>query len=125
MILLDTNILIELFKKTPKYLLIVKNIGVNNLIISKMSVFEMYIGALNKKEINDIRKFLDYFSQIPIDETITDSAIDLVYQYRLSHSLYIGDAIIAATALKHKIPLYTLNIKDFKYIPDLKLYAAI
>ncbi len=34
----------------------------------------------------------------------------------------IEDALIAATALYHDIELFTLNLKDFMYIPEIKLY---
>ncbi len=31
--------------------------------------------------------------------------------------------LIAATALHHSIPLYTLNVKDFRYISGLSIYS--
>jgi len=40
----------------------------------------------------------------------------------LSHKLKLPDAQIAATALFHNAELFTLNRKDFAYIPNLKLY---
>ena len=43
-------------------------------------------------------------------------------KYSLSHKLSIPDAIIASTAIYYEIELYTLNIKDFKFIKDIKLY---
>jgi predicted nucleic acid-binding protein len=30
--------------------------------------------------------------------------------------------LIAATAITHELELYTLNIKDFKFIPELNVY---
>ena len=33
------------------------------------------------------------------------------------------DAIIGATAIYHKIELYTLNIKDFKFLNEIKLFS--
>lgn len=44
--------------------------------------------------------------------------------YSLSHKLSIPDAIIAATALVYDLELYTLNLKDFRFIPGLTLYLA-
>ena len=49
-------------------------------------------------------------------------AVNMVKQYCLSHTLDIDDALIAATAIYHNIELFTLNTKDFKFIPNLKLY---
>jgi tRNA(fMet)-specific endonuclease VapC len=45
-------------------------------------------------------------------------------KYVLSQRLSLPDALIAATALRHDLSLYTLNLKDFKYIPGIKLYPA-
>ena len=42
--------------------------------------------------------------------------------FSLNHSLAIPDALIAATALHHDVALYTFNIKDFRFIPGLKLH---
>ena len=39
-----------------------------------------------------------------------------------SHKLTIPDALIAATALTQNIGLYTLNLKDFRFIQQLNLY---
>jgi predicted nucleic acid-binding protein len=43
--------------------------------------------------------------------------------YSLSHKLSIPDALIAATALVHDSELFTLNVKDFRFIPSLTLYV--
>ena len=49
-------------------------------------------------------------------------AVDLVARYRLSHKMDIEDALIAATAIYYDVQLFTLNIKDFTFIPGIKLY---
>jgi predicted nucleic acid-binding protein len=49
-------------------------------------------------------------------------AVNLVKTYCLSHKLELADALIAATAIHHNVELYTLNRKDFVFIPNLKLY---
>jgi len=42
--------------------------------------------------------------------------------YSLSHKLSLPDALIAATAISHDLELYTLNIKDFRFITGLNLH---
>jgi len=49
-------------------------------------------------------------------------AVNFVKTYCLSHKLEFADALIAATAILHNVELYTLNRKDFVFIPNLKLY---
>lgn len=82
---------------------------------------ELYIGALNKKELSTLQKFANSFENIAINESISNISTNLIIRYAKSHSLHIADAIIAATAIHNDILLYTLNLKDFKYIGELKL----
>jgi tRNA(fMet)-specific endonuclease VapC len=43
-------------------------------------------------------------------------------KYVLSHKLALPDGFIAASALAHDIELYTLNIKDYRFIDGVRLY---
>jgi predicted nucleic acid-binding protein len=45
----------------------------------------------------------------------------MAIETRLNHKLSLGDAIIAATAINHKLTLVTRNIKDFEKVKHLKL----
>jgi predicted nucleic acid-binding protein len=59
-------------------------------------------------------------------ETVNDPFTEVwgicVDKYCLSHRLRLPDAIIAAIAIYHNIELFTLNLKDFTFLPDIKLY---
>lgn len=59
---------------------------------------------------------------LPIQPEISNMAVDLVEHYCLSHKMDIEDALIAATAIFHEIELFTLNLKDFTFIPGIKIY---
>lgn len=122
MILLDTNILIELYKDNPLVKTALEKQGVSNLAISAITAGELYFGARDKRELRKIQKHLALLEQIAVDAEITELFIKLLLEYALSHRLNIPDALIAATALQNKLPLYTLNLKDFQYIPGLELY---
>ena len=84
MVLLDTNIIIEWFKANTGILKQIEKIGVQNICISKMTVLEMYIGMLNKREQQKIKKFLNGISQIDIDKETINLSIDLIIKYCLS-----------------------------------------
>jgi predicted nucleic acid-binding protein len=45
----------------------------------------------------------------------------LVELHALSHSLYMADALIAATALAHSLPILTGNAKHFKVVAGLQV----
>lgn len=50
-------------------------------------------------------------------------SVALVEKYSLSHKLSLPDALIASTAIEYDISIYTLNLKDFKYINKVKLFG--
>jgi predicted nucleic acid-binding protein len=70
-----------------------------------------------------MKKHLAGLHQIPVDVEISNRYLSLLESYALSHRLSVPDALIAATALRHNLKLYTLNLKDFRYIEGLTLYA--
>jgi tRNA(fMet)-specific endonuclease VapC len=122
MILCDTNIFIEFYKGNSTIIQELGKIGVAQLAISIVTQAELYYGALNKAELLRIQKHLNLFHNLPIDHQISGQFIQLMAQYSLSHKLAIPDALIAATALVNDQELYTLNIKDFRFIENLRLY---
>ncbi len=75
-----------------------------------------------KAELQKIKQHLALLHRYPIDSPISNTFLHLMETYSLSHKLSLPDAFIAATALIRDIELYTLNTKDFQFVPDLKLY---
>ena len=122
MILCDTNILIEIFRKNLIIRSELDKIGYKNIVISDVTRAELFIGAKNKIELQTIRKHLSTLHTLHIKSDISEIAVKLIDEYCLSHSLKLADALIAATAIYHDIELFTLNLKDFKYIPNIKLH---
>ena len=122
MILCDTNILVEFYKNDLAVINELRNIGTDQLAISVITQAELYYGAINKAELSQIQKHLNLLNTLPIDQPVSTQFIQLMAQYSLSHKLTIPDALIAATALVYDISLYTLNIKDFRFIEGLNLY---
>ena len=121
MILCDTNVIIEVLKGDQGIIKRIENIGLENIAISSITVMELYFGALNKRELNKIKKHLEALNIVHFDSDISEVAVSMVERYSKSHGLQIPDAIIATTALSMDIKLYTLNLKDFRYIDRLKL----
>jgi len=125
MILCDTNILIELYKNNSQVIRELNRIGVNKLAISIITQSELYYGAINKTELNKIKKHLTSIRILPIDLDVSNQFIQLMERYSLSHKLTIPDALIASTSLIYQFNLYTLNQKDFRFIEGLNLHQSI
>ena len=122
MILCDTNVIIEIFKGNDRIIKIIERIGLENIAISSVTVMELYFGALNKRELNKIKKHLNALIIVHFDNDISTLAVRMIENYSKSHGLQIPDAIIAATAQSLNIRLFTLNLKDFTYIEGLRIH---
>ena len=120
MILLDTNVLIEILKGNEKTIQKVESLN-SALYISSITVMELYYGAINKPEVKKLEKFMTLFTVVHIDTEMSIRSIELIKTYAKSHSLDIPDSLIAATALEKEVTLFTYNTKDFKYISNIKL----
>jgi hypothetical protein len=123
LILCDTNILIEFYKGNQSVIAALQEIGLPNLAISVVTAGELFYGAKDKRELHKIKEHLSLLQQIPLDAEISTRFLTLIEEFALSHNLSVPDALIAATALCHNTPLYTLNVKDFKFLPNLQLHS--
>jgi predicted nucleic acid-binding protein len=124
MVLCDTDVMIEFLKgNAATKNLLENNIRPENIALSSVSIMELYFGAKNKKELILIKKFLANFEILKINEGITNLAVSLVEIYSKSHGLKVPDALIGATSIYNKMPLFTYNKKDFSFINELNLYS--
>ncbi len=121
-LLVDSDILIDVGRKNLTAIeRLEKERDKTIAAISSVTQMELIVGCRNKTELKQLDAFLINFEIINLNYDITQNAIKLLKEYRLSHGLLIADSIIAATSLILDIPLLTKNQKDFKYIDDLKL----
>ena len=118
-VLLDTNILIEVLKGNQTTVQMVESFS--HTAISSITVMELYYGALNKAELKQLEKFVALFKIVHLDEQISMKSEYLIKTFAKSHNLDIPDSLIASTALVNGYKLFTYNIKDFKFIDELEL----
>jgi tRNA(fMet)-specific endonuclease VapC len=121
-VLCDTNIIIELYKGNSRIVKELQKIEQQNIAISIITAGELLYGALNKNELRKITQDIQHLHTFNIDSDISDTFLKLMNSYSLSHKLSLPDAFIAATAIFYDIELFTLNVKDFKFIKGLKLF---
>ena len=119
-VVLDTNILIEILKGNQKIISKLEHLDITYC-ISSITAMELFYGALNKQELLKLKKFITLFEVIQLNEKISIISTDLIFKYSKSHNLAIADSLIASTCISENISLYTLNLKDFKFIQDLNL----
>jgi predicted nucleic acid-binding protein len=112
-ILADTNILVYFLEGRPQLSPYVDN----NFIISTISEIE-FLGVrfIQGLPIQKRESLIKECIILPIDEEVKNLAILVKRQTNLK----TPDAIIAATAIKYRVPLLTAD-RDFKKVPDLSL----
>jgi predicted nucleic acid-binding protein len=91
--------------------------------VSIISVMEMLQGAKSKDELRRIRGFFPNheLEVIPINESISYLAANLIEEHTLSTGLQLGDALIAATARERSSGLVTGNVRHFRSIRRLEI----
>lgn len=126
LVICDTDVLIDYFEKRKtrheKTVDIIENkIGLDNVLISIISLMELTIGASNKNDLHLLNSQLNNFDIVPINTDISITASQLLNNFHLSHRIGIADCLIAASSVKLRVPLFTYNIKDFKFINNVEL----
>jgi len=120
-VIVDTNILIEIVRQNALIIQKCRDIGNDQLAISSISYVEFLVGSRDKVDFHKNRRFLSLFVNIPVDENINTALIDIFENYSLSHKPSVPDMLIAATAIHYQLPLFRLNTKDFKYLSGITL----
>lgn len=89
--------------------------------ISAVTYIELAQGCRDKAELERLKKGLAQHGTqiIAITHAISERAMQLIDQHTLANGLQLGDALIAATALEHQLPLLTGNSKHFAPIAGL------
>lgn len=65
--------------------------------------------------------YFDSINALPLTSEIVEVAIEL----RQIKKMTLGDSILAATALMHDLDLYTHNVSDFMFVPNLRVVDPI
>ena len=124
MILCDTNVFIHAFNGNEITIAQFEIISLKEIALSAITLMELYQGMGNKAELVQMRNKLRYYDVVHVDSHISKMAVELIENFKLSHGLQIPDAIIGATAIVYSIPLYTYNIKDFIFMPNINIYTV-
>jgi len=114
-LLLDTDVIIDYLRGLPEAINFLENLD-NHLLLSSISVAELYAGVRVGKEMQTLEQFLAAFEIIPVDREIAIKGGLYRGKYGPSHSTGLADALIAATAKIKLAKLVTLNTKHFPMV---------
>ena len=118
--LIDTDVLIWYIKGNQKAY---RAVEYNGFSISVISYMELVQGMRNKQELNILRKTMCNWQvkMLYISEEISAKAMFYVEQHYLSHSIQLADALIAATAAAHGLPILTGNNKHYAAMKNIEI----
>jgi predicted nucleic acid-binding protein len=121
--LVDTDVLIWHLRGYPQATRRLDQLG--TLTVSAVSYLEVLQGLRNKAELAAVQKMMlkRQAAMLPLTEAITRRAVALMEAVTLSHGVQMGDALIAATALEHGLPVLTANVKHFGAVDGLQIEA--
>ena len=119
MIFLDTDIMIDFFRRYPPALGWLDDIGKEEVGLSGFVAMELIQGCQNIKEQGKLEKVLSDYQIIWPSDEVCDQALWVFASYHLSYSLSLLDALIAQTAISLGVPLCTFNEKHYACIKGL------
>lgn len=108
-LLVDTDVLVDHLRGARRL-----PAGEASLAVSVVSRCELFAGA---DEPERLRRFLSPMLALPVDEAVAE----LAGLTRRATGIATPDALIAATALVHRLPLLARNRRHFERVPALRL----
>jgi predicted nucleic acid-binding protein len=124
-ILIDTSIIIDFLRKQNKENSVLWQIMEYdiNCIISTITVFELYAGAITDRHFDDLNKLLKWMKIVSLTTEIAQKAADVYKDLRAKNQVIdFRDIFIGASAILLEIPIATLNKEHFmrisKYINE-------
>jgi len=90
-----------------------------SLLISVITVAELYAGVRDGVERTKLDEFIRAFEIIPVNREISVKGGVYRRDYMKSHNVGLADALIAATAETHQAGLVTLNGKHFPMMENV------
>ena len=122
-VLLDTSILIEYYRKKDKSKTTLFSLAKTypEFVVSTVTHFEIYKGASPDK-IDFWNSFFSAIRILPFNAEISAEAVNIDSDLKKKRKqIAIADLFIAATATFHNVPIATLNTKHFERIDKLEV----
>ena len=122
--LLDTNVLIDMFKGNQRVQERILRAEFHNCFVSEISLAELYVGAFKggrEKQLLEIGFVRKRFHILPITDAIEQYARLRVNLERKGENIDDFDLLIAATAQTSGLTLVTHNLRHFERIGGLRI----
>lgn len=116
--------MVDFLRGREKARIELEQIGFDNVLLSAATLIELYVGCRDKRELARFDKGLRAFDTVAITEPVSDLAVEWVKEFCLSHQpLDFADLLNGAIAHLGDYPLHTYNVKDYRYLPGVRLHV--
>jgi predicted nucleic acid-binding protein len=122
-ILLDSDVVIEILRSRDQVVVSQWSALASSnaeILFSPVTAAEIWAGA-RENEFPATSRFFEPLACVPISHQVGRLAGEFLRQFSGSHGLKIGDALIAATAVRYQASLWTRNRKHYP-MPQLNFY---
>ncbi len=124
-VIADTDVVIDFFSGAePVASTIADLIQEDHLVLTSVTVFELYAGITGKKRLKQINDLVSIMPVFPLEKKEAKTAAQIYNDLKQTGSL-IGnqDILIAGICITHDVPLVTRNTGHFSRISRLKLFS--
>jgi predicted nucleic acid-binding protein len=116
--LIDTDVLIDYLRGLDQAQNFIASLP-EQVYISAITVAELHVGVRNGKERATLTEFLDTLETIALDTELAAEGGLIRRDYGKSHGIGLNDALIAATALKNRLQLVTLDGERYPMVKNV------
>jgi len=124
--LVDTSVLIALFRKNEDAKIALDSLASNDVYICDVTFLEILTGCSTVEKRNYALNYLDAYGLLNNSEKISEKSMQLMKRYCIQRIgqpvLRVPDCLIAAFAIHHNMELLTFNKKDFEFIQDVSIH---
>ena len=125
--LVDTSVLIALFRRNEEAKFALDSLSENTAYICDITHLEILAGCSTAEKREFALDFLDVYGLLKNSEKVSEKSMQLMKRYCVQQQgrpmLRLADCLIAAFAIHHKMELLTFNKKDFEFIQEISLHA--
>jgi predicted nucleic acid-binding protein len=122
-LLLDTDVIIEYLRGRPEAVRYLQGLE-GTLLISAITVAELYVGVRGGSEERQLEQFLLAFDVVPISGDIGRIGGLFRRDYGRSHGVGLADALIGATAQEQQATLVTFNSRHYPMLIEVRVPYA-
>lgn len=120
MILLDTDIVVDLLRKLPQAVKWFEDHANEQFVLPGYVAMELVQGCRSKAELNMLESHIAHMVIAWPTPEVCDAALTNYAHSRFEQGIGLLDALVGGLAVSVGLPLYTFNRKHYSGIPNLK-----